>query len=257
MTDPASIAFYRICELSNGKNAGFAGFVGYKAIAASGIQLEHEIRNLIAQPADISKQPRRRVAGTSDLDPPLTVIAEQGVIKYVFILDPDTNSSFDVTDPIFAIPIAGKFAANFITQIMPIEIDGKFIAASFILDCSEVGKSGLASAVVKCREHNGAVRIPICFNIIDDRFGFPQSAIDDHRYSLPGAAQIVTDDDDHDHDHSHGDEQGRHFHKISNHGGAHPPTSSNAALAIADAGHRTHGGAHPLGVSSYVVVELP
>lgn len=257
MTEPTSIALYRICELSHGKNAGFAGFVSYKTIAVTGIQLETEIRKLIAEPADTSKQPRRRVAGTSDIDPPLTVIAEQGAVKYVFVLDPDTNSSFDVTDPIFAIPIAGKFAAKFITQIMPIEIDRKLIAVSFILDSCAVRASGLAKAIMNCKEHNGAVRIPICFNIIDDRFDFPQSVIDDHRYSSPSAVQIETDDHDHDHDHSHGDEQGRHFHKISNHGGAHPPTSSNAALAIADADTRTHGGAHPLGASSYIVVELP
>jgi hypothetical protein len=259
MTDVVGIAMYRLCELSYGKDAGFAGFVSYKAIDPKTTNLDAEIQTFLAEPANIAKQPRRRSAGTTELDPPLTIVSEPGKIRYVIVIDQDAESYFDSTTPIFALPIGGPHHAAFIDDVSAISIAGKTIATSFVIDSTVARQSPLAKAIGAC-EHNGALRIPIYYNLIDDAGGFPQAVIDDHRF--PSVSQFDnragSGDHDHDHDHEHEHEHDIAAKKITNHGGAHPPTSARMIDSLTRInGFRTHGGAHPPGIASYIVVELP
>jgi hypothetical protein len=255
---PDKVAMYRICELKYGKDRGFAGYVGYKSTTPARIaNLEAELVQFITTEPDATKKPKRKLLANAALDPSLSIVAEDGIVRYIFALDAESRSTFDTKNPILPIPIPGVFKAEFIHDIQPIMVDGKCSAVSFVINCAEVKRSGLGQKI-STAEHKTAVRIPFCFNLIDDELGVPQWAIDDHRYE-PDSHPTTSHDNDHhdDHDHDHDEEPDNHFKDVSNHGGAHPPTSSNAAMANIKGDGRTHGGVHPPGASSYVVVELP
>ena len=246
------IAAYCICELGFGSYQGFAGFVDYQSDDIP-TDICAFIASFMARTVkDPETRPQRTKPASSALDPSLTVIAQPGQTRYLFVLHPDSRTEFDPDVPILPIPIPGPFRETLMHDIQAHLVNGKAVAASFVVDTDQVKRSDLASAIGK-QVHSGAVRLPFCLNMIDSTYGFPQWAIDDHRYQ---PNQLMSTDDGHTHGQD-GDHE--HEHRLTlktlndfwTHNGVHPP-----GIRAARIGMFTHNGVHPPGVASYIVVEL-
>ncbi len=258
MTAPSAthIAAYSICELGFGPYQGFAGFVDYQSDG-----IPNDINDFLASfmartVKEPELRPQRTKPANSALDPSLTVIAQPGPTRYLFVLHPDSQTEFDPNVPILPIPIPGPFKDTLIHGVQTHLVAGKAVAASFVVDTCQVKRSDLALAIGK-QAHSGAVRIPFCFNMIDSTYGFPQWAIDDHRYEpnqLMAADDGHTPDPDGDHEHEHEHEARvtwEALQKFFTHNGVHPP-----GILATRIGMLTHNGVHPPGIASYIVVEL-
>jgi hypothetical protein len=215
---PGSI-FFEINELSSGINKGFAGYVGYNK--SNDPDFEKEIEKFIKNPGgnDPSKRPTRIGKPGGKHDSSLSILAEPGTNRYAFVPASGARAAFDKNvENIFAIPTIGDFPDNLITDIWRTQIGGTEVG-SFLFDTDAAKDSDLAKAV-RTSGHGWALKIPFYLNLVDTELGIPLWAIDDFRY--------------------------------------HPLHQQTEMMKAGndDAHIFTHGGIHPPGVASFVIVEL-